>query len=123
MCYAASMAAGTRLHIPAQYPERAVYAVDGEVVVGGNLLAAQHMAVLPAAQEITIEAKTNVRVMLLGGQPLDGDRFIWWNFVVSYSQAIQQAKERWRAQQFGSVPDESAWIPLPDEPKAPESFS
>lgn len=120
---AASMAGGTHLRMPAEYPERAVYPVDGEVFVNGNLLAAQHMAVLPAAQEITIEAKTNVRVMLLGGQPLDGDRFIWWNFVASNRQAIQQAKDRWRAQQFGSVPDESEWIPLPDEPKAPESFS
>ncbi|HZW14415.1 MAG TPA: pirin family protein [Noviherbaspirillum sp.] len=120
---AATMAAGTRLRIPAEYRERAVYPVDGEVIVDGNLLAAQHMAVLPGAQEITIEAKTNVHVMLLGGQPLDGDRFVWWNFVASSREAIQQAKERWRAQQFGPVPDESEWIPLPDEPKAPESFS
>ncbi|GAB3551486.1 pirin family protein [Noviherbaspirillum agri] len=119
----ATMAAGTHVRMPAEFLERAVYPVDGEVFVGGNLLAAQHMAVLPGAQEITIEAKTNVHVMLLGGQPLDGDRFIWWNFVASSREAIRQAKERWRVQQFGSVPDESEWIPLPDEPKAPESFS
>lgn len=120
---AVDMAAGTRLHMPAEYPERAVYPVEGELLVSGVALAAQHMAVLPDAQEITIEAKTNVRVMLLGGKPIDGDRFIWWNFVASSREAIQQAKERWRAQEFGPIPDETEWIPLPDEPKAPESFS
>ncbi|HVK95002.1 MAG TPA: pirin family protein [Noviherbaspirillum sp.] len=120
---AAELEAGARLRLPADYPERAVYLVDGEIAIDGDALAARHMAVLPFAQETTIEAKTNARIMLLGGQAMDGDRFIWWNFVASSKEAIQQAKQRWRAQEFGKIPDETEWIPLPDEPKPAESFS
>jgi redox-sensitive bicupin YhaK (pirin superfamily) len=124
MFYAAvEMEQGTRLEIPPEHPERAVYLVNGDLAVNGTPLAPQHMAVLANAQALTIEAKTKVRVMLLGGKPIDGDRFIWWNFVSSSKDAIQQAKEKWRAQGFGKVPDETEWIPLPDEPKAPEGFS
>jgi hypothetical protein len=61
--------------------------------------------------------------MLLGGAPMDGDRFVWWNFVSSSREAIEEAKERWRSQSFGKVPDETEWIPLPPERKPPESFS
>jgi redox-sensitive bicupin YhaK (pirin superfamily) len=119
----ADMEAGSRLTVPAEHPERAVYLVDGDILIEGVPLEAQHMAVLSGAQEITIEAKTEARVMLLGGKPIDGDRFIWWNFVSSSKDAIQQAKADWRAQRFGAVPDETEWIPLPEEPKPAESFS
>lgn len=117
------MEPGTSLLLPPEYPERAVYLVDGAACVGGESLPERHMAVLPPAQPLTIEAATRARIMLLGGQPLDGDRFIWWNFVASSREAIQQAKETWRAQGFGKVPEETEWIPLPDEPKPAESFS
>lgn len=120
---AADMAPGASLVLPPEYPERAVYSVDGTVRINGNLLPERHMAVLPPAQALTIEAETEARIMLLGGKPIDGDRFVWWNFVASSKDAIQQAKERWRAQGFGRVPDETEWIPLPDEPKPAESFS
>jgi len=120
---ALEMDAGARLNFPPEYPERAVYLVEGSLQIDGNPLAENHMAVLPDAQDLTIEAETKARVMLLGGKPLDGDRFIWWNFVASSKEAIAQAKETWRAQGFGKVPDETEWIPLPDEPKPAESFS
>lgn len=120
---AADMAAGTHLCMPAEYPERAVYPVEGSILIGGDEAPEKHLAVLPEAQEITIEAKTDARIMLLGGKPIDGDRFIWWNFVASSREKIEQAKERWRAQGFGRVPDETEWIPLPPEPRPPESFS
>lgn len=117
------MEPGASLLLLPEYPERAVYLVDGAVRVGGESLPEHHMAVLPPAQPLTIEAATRARIMLLGGQPLDGDRFIWWNFVASSKEAIQQAKDTWRAQGFGKVPEETEWIPLPDEPKPAESFS
>ncbi|RZI42651.1 pirin family protein [Herbaspirillum sp. HC18] len=120
---AAEMEPGARLDIPPEYRQRAVYLVEGEVNLDGSPLAERHMAVLPDAQRLTIEAKTRARVMLLGGEPIDGDRFIWWNFVASSKESIEQAKQRWRAQGFGKVPDETEWIPLPDEPKPAESFS
>ncbi|GIZ51642.1 pirin family protein [Noviherbaspirillum aridicola] len=120
---AVEMEAGARFVLPPEYPQRAVYAVDGDVSVELQALPERHMAVLPEGQETTIEARTASRLMLLGGQPLDGDRFIWWNFVASSKELILQAKERWRAQDFGRVPEETEWIPLPDEPKPAESFS
>ena len=119
----AEMEAGSRLTLPADYPEQAVYAVDAPLTVNGSPLAPQHMAVLVSGQETTIEAGDACRVMLLGGEPLDGDRYIWWNFVASSKEAIADAKERWRQQRFGAVPQESEWIPLPDEPKPAEAFS
>lgn len=124
MFYAAvEMEAGAQFRLPAEYPQRGIYLVDGEVRIDGTALAEKHMAVLTDAQETTIEAVTQTRLMLLGGQAMDGDRFIWWNFVASSREAIEEAKERWRTQQFGKVPDETERISLPDEPKAPEAFS
>jgi redox-sensitive bicupin YhaK (pirin superfamily) len=52
--------------------------------------------------------------MLLGGAPLDGPRFVWWNFVSSSREKIEAAKQAWRAQAIGNVPGESEFIPLPD---------
>jgi redox-sensitive bicupin YhaK (pirin superfamily) len=119
----AEMERGSRLAIPAEYEERAVYAVEGEITIEGEALENRHMGVLPGGREITIEATARARVMLLGGKPMDGDRFIWWNFVASSREAINEAKQRWLQQGFGSIPGETEWIPLPDEPKPPETFS
>jgi redox-sensitive bicupin YhaK (pirin superfamily) len=120
---AAEMQAETRFTLPPEHEERAVYLVDGAATVDEVSLDAGQMVVLPAGMNITIEASTHARLMLLGGKPMDGDRFIWWNFVASSRDAIDQAKQRWREQGFGTIPDESEWIPLPEEPKPPESFS
>jgi redox-sensitive bicupin YhaK (pirin superfamily) len=120
---AVEMEAGASLKLPADYPERAVYSVDGEIALDGVALPEQHLAVLSSAQEITIAAGTQARLVFFGGQPLDGDRHIWWNFVASSREAIEEAKNRWRTGGFGAVPDETEWIPLPEEPKPAESFS
>jgi len=120
---AVEMEAGAKLVLPAEYPERAVYAVDAAVTIDGAELPPQNMAVLEAGQEITIVAASACRLMLCGGEPIDGDRYIWWNFVASSKEAIADAKERWRQQRFGTVPEETEWIPLPEEPKPAESFS
>lgn len=124
MFYAAlDLTRGATFVLPAEYAQRAVYAVDGDITLDGVPLAMQHMAVPNGAEEITIEAASNARIMLLGGDPLDGDRFIWWNFVASSRAAIDEAKRRWRNGHFPNVPNETEWIPLPEEPKPPESFS
>ncbi len=116
---AVEMERGARLTMPAEYAQRGVYVADGGIAIDGVALPAQHMAVLTEGQEPVIEAASASRIMLFGGAPMDGDRFIWWNFVHSSKDAIQAAKERWRAGQFGAVPDETEWIPLPEEPKPP----
>ena len=63
---------------------------------------------------ITIRARSDARFMMLGGEPMDGPRFIWWNFVASRKDRIEQAKADWRAARFDSVPGDSEFIPLPE---------
>lgn len=111
---AAEMQAGGKIGLPAEHEQRGVYAVEGEVQVAGQPLAPQHMAVLPEGRTVVIEAATAARLMLLGGAKMDGDRHIWWNFVASSRELIEDAKARWRAQRFAPVPGDTEFIPLPD---------
>ncbi len=72
------------------------------------------MVVKPGAP-VVLTATTPSRVMLLGGAPLEGRRHIWWNFVASSQDRIEQAKADWKAGRFGKVPGEKDFIPLPDD--------
>lgn len=118
---------GARFTLPAEYSQRAVYLVEGQAEIDGTRLEEKRMAVLSGGQDTTIEAsgadQHGARLMLLGGDPLDGDRFIFWNFVASTREAIEEAKQRWRDRRFAAVPGETEFIPLPPERKPPESFS
>ncbi|HEV7893222.1 MAG TPA: pirin family protein [Pyrinomonadaceae bacterium] len=119
MFYAdAELERGARLHVPSEQEERAAYVVEGAVALsgdGGTFEAGQLMVFKPGA-EVTLEAhaSSTARVMLLGGEPLDGRRHIWWNFVSSSSERIEQAKEDWKAGRFAPVPEETEFIPLPE---------
>ncbi|HEY9284942.1 MAG TPA: pirin family protein [Pyrinomonadaceae bacterium] len=110
--------AGARLPVPAAHDERAAYVVEGAAVIegdGATFDAGQLMIFKPGA-DITLAAPRPSRVMLLGGEPPDGGRrHIWWNFVSSSPERIEQAKEDWRAGRFAPVPDETETIPLPPE--------
>lgn len=66
--------------------------------------------------EITVRAAEASRFMILGGEPMDGPRHIWWNFVSSRLARIEQAKADWKAARFDSVPGETEFIPLPEPP-------
>ncbi|HEX5755275.1 MAG TPA: pirin family protein [Arenimonas sp.] len=111
---AIDLTAGARLSIPDEHEERALYLVDGEVELDGQPLPVNTLAVLEAGGTPRLQARTPSRLMLLGGAPLDGPRFIWWNFVSSSRERIEQAKADWQAQRFAQVPGESEFIPLPD---------
>jgi redox-sensitive bicupin YhaK (pirin superfamily) len=109
---------GARLALPSEHEERAAYVVEGSVEVlngGGNFGAGQLLVFKPGA-EITLSApgSSGARLMLLGGEPMDGRRHIWWNFVSSSSERIEQAKEDWKAGRFAPVPEETEFIPLPE---------
>jgi len=106
--------AGAKLAIPAEHDERAIYVVDGAVEVDGEAVAAGHMAVLLRGTTPLMRASGAARVMLVGGDALDGERFIWWNFVSSSRERIEQAKDDWRAQRFAPIPGETEFIPLPE---------
>jgi redox-sensitive bicupin YhaK (pirin superfamily) len=110
---AAEIPAGGSLIIPAEHTERAVYATDAPLTVGGVELALAHMAVLPARVDVEISAAQPARVILCGGDPLDGDRHLWWNFVSSSRDRIEKAKADWAAMRYAPIPGETEFIPLP----------
>jgi len=113
---------GARLSVPLAHTERAVYIVEGEAEISpdGEKARAGQLLVLKPREEIVLTAAgTGARLLLLGGEPFDEPRHIWWNFVSSSRERIEQAKEDWKNQRFGSVPDETEYIPLPNYPSAP----
>jgi redox-sensitive bicupin YhaK (pirin superfamily) len=95
------------------YPnqELAIYVVQGSVKVNGDILSEFHVAVLDLGA--TIVAEQNARIMLFGGEPLAGERFILWNFVASSREKLAEAANQWDKNQFALVPGEIDKIPLP----------
>ena len=112
---AASMDRGARLDLPGQYAERAVYVVEGEADVGGRRLGAGTLASVAADAAAAITAREPCRLMLFGGAALDGPRHLWWNFVSSSRERIEQARRDWREQRFAPVPGDPERIPLPED--------
>ena len=72
------------------------------------------MLVFAAGAPVRISARGAARVLVLGGEPLDGERYVWWNFVSSRKERIAQAAADWRAGRFAAIPGETEFIPLPD---------
>ncbi len=108
---------GKKLEVPADYTERAVYLVEGQLDLGSDgVFQAGQLLVLKPGKRITLAAADSgaARIVLLGGEPLDGPRHLVWNFVSSSLERIEQAKEDWREQHFPSVPGEHEFIPLPE---------
>ena len=113
-----ALSAGTRYQIPIEHSQRALYIVQGRIAIGDQKLEEGRMIILQTGKPVLITAEDAARLMLLGGAPLDGPRHLWWNFVSSSKERIEQAKADWREQRFGRVPGDSEFIPLPEEPPA-----
>ncbi|XWN34373.1 MAG: pirin family protein [Devosia sp.] len=110
------LSAGTRIPIEPTVVERALYTIDGEIEVTGKRYTPGHLLILRLGEQIIVEATTDARLMLFGGEPMEGPCWIWWNLVSSRLERIEQAKEEWRRGQFQTVPgDEAEFIPLPEE--------
>ncbi len=110
----AVLAPGAVLPIDAHYDERAVYIASGEIDIAGERFEAGRLLVFRPGDRISILALSNARLMMLGGEPMDGPRHIWWNFVSSSQDRIAAAKADWTAKRFAAVPgDEIEFIPLP----------
>jgi len=110
--------AGASLQLPADYSERALYIVSGSASVDGEPVPAGVLAVLKAGAQATLAAHEDSLFMLLGGEAIDGPRYVWWNFVASSKDLIFQAKLAWERQdrtKFAAIPGESEWIPLPQK--------
>lgn len=109
------MQAGARFDIPAEHIERGIYTVDGRIELEGESFDAGRLLVLKPDATLTIKASDAARVVVLGGEPLDGPRFVHWNFVSSSKERIEQARQDWQAQRFARVPGETEFIPLPED--------
>ena len=121
---------GATFTLPKEHTERGFYIVKGNVEVAGVAYPAGQMLVFTTGSDPRILAKENTTLMMLGGEPL-GERFIWWNFVSSRKERIEQAKEDWKSGRIILPPnDNKEFVPLPkdkskfsDAPPKPEPLS
>jgi redox-sensitive bicupin YhaK (pirin superfamily) len=105
---------GSELALEDLHAERALYVLEGSAELDGAALPEKHLVVLDPGTRPRLRALTPVKAMLLGGEPLDGPRHLWWNFVSSSKDRIDQAKQDWLAGNFGRIAGDDEFIPLPD---------
>ncbi len=106
---------GARLPIDATHEERAAWLMEGTVEIGGDSFEPGRLVVFRPGEGLMLTALTPARLMLLGGEPMDGPRHIWWNFVSSSKDRIEAAKADWKHGRFDPIfGDEKDFIPLPE---------
>jgi redox-sensitive bicupin YhaK (pirin superfamily) len=108
------LAAGASAPLDPDQEERAIYVVEGEVEIAGDRFEGPRLLVFRPGDRITVRALRDARLMFLGGAALEGPHYIWWNFVSSRKERIEQAKEDWKTGRFAPVPNETEFIPLPE---------
>jgi redox-sensitive bicupin YhaK (pirin superfamily) len=110
----AALEPGATLPLDPDYEERALYVAAGEIDIAGDRFGEGRLLVFRPGDRIAIRATATARLILLGGAPMDGPRHVWWNFVSSSRERIDEAKADWRAGRFALVPgDEKEIVPLP----------
>jgi redox-sensitive bicupin YhaK (pirin superfamily) len=111
------MQPGARIAVPDAYTERAAYIIEGAAYVGGQRIDARKMVVFSKGVTVTLEADGPTRLVVLGGEPLDGPRYMWWNFVSSSPEKIHEAAAKWRAGTWDKVFDDKIeYTPAPEGP-------
>ena len=115
-----TLAAGVPFTLPPLAEELALYSVQGDLSVDGEPVAARTLALLAPGVTTTLGASAGARVMVIGGEKLDGRRFIWWNFVSSRKERLAQAGQDWAAQRMGQVAGDPEFIPLPERKPLPK---
>src|ERR1041385_9036319 len=111
--------AGTTFPLPKEHPERAVYVVKGSIEMAGRTYSPGQMIVFTKGMDDVVKASEHSTIMFLGGEPV-GDRFIWWNFVSSRKERIEQAKADWKAGRIILPPnDNREFVPLPEDHSRP----
>jgi redox-sensitive bicupin YhaK (pirin superfamily) len=110
----AELRSGRSLKLPDDHTERSVYVLSGTIEIAGEIFAEGRLLIFRPGDHISVLAISDTRFIIAGGEPLDGPRHIWWNFVSSSKDRIEQAKADWKAGRFGLVPmDEQEFVPLP----------
>lgn len=112
------MHAGSSYRVPPEHIERAVYVIQGAIAVEGQegSFDTNQLVVLRPGAEVVVRAAASARLIVIGGEPLSEKRHIYWNFVSSSPERIQQAADDWRAERFAQVAGETERIPLPADP-------
>jgi redox-sensitive bicupin YhaK (pirin superfamily) len=114
MFYAdATLETGGSVSLHPEYEERAAYVAEGSITFDGREFEPGRMLVFRPGGEVVLSARSAAKLLLLGGAPLEGPRHIWWNFVSSRRERIDQAAADWKASRFPGVPGETEFIPLP----------
>jgi redox-sensitive bicupin YhaK (pirin superfamily) len=108
------LAPGASAPLDPDQEERAIYVAEGEVDIAGETFEGPRLLIFRPGDRITVRALRRARLMFLGGAALEGPRYIWWNFVSSRKERIEQAKEDWKTGRFAPVPNETEFIPLPE---------
>jgi redox-sensitive bicupin YhaK (pirin superfamily) len=106
--------AGAATSIMPEWSQRALYIAAGQIEIGGTSCTEGQLVELQSGAEVLVKALTDGRMVLIGGEPLESPRHIWWNFVSSSQERIEQAKQDWKAGRFARVPGETEFIPLPE---------
>jgi redox-sensitive bicupin YhaK (pirin superfamily) len=109
---------GARLQVPAQHIERAMFVVSGEIEVAGQTgtFGEAQFVIFKPGTEIVLRARGGAHLMLVGGEPFPERRYIYWNFVSSSKERLDQAKDDWRHGRFPQIVGETEFIPLPPDP-------
>ena len=108
-----ALAAGAATTVPVLAPQLALYPVDGTITVDGRPVGRGTMVVLDADRAVRVASVAGARFVLIGGEPLDGRRLMWWNFVSTRKERIVAAAADWEAQRMGGIEGDPTFIPLP----------
>ena len=114
--------AGAVLQLAPEYEERAAFIIDGRIALTDNALGSGEMGVLQPGATVLLRAEEPTHLLLLGGDPLDGPRYISWNFVSSSRERLEQAADDWRNQRFERIEGETSYIPLPGDGDGPVNY-
>lgn len=110
-----ALAPGAAIDMPTDVPERAVWLIEGEIETPAGPLAPGEMLTAPTGAAWPLKGGSQgARLIAIGGEPLDGPRRMWWNFVSHSAERIEQAKADWREGRFPPVPGDDEFIPLPE---------
>ena len=106
--------AKNKFNIPPTYIERAIYIISGNAYIHETKIPLNTLIVLKPSVNITLQATRRTRLLVLGGEPMDGPRYIYWNFVSSRKDKIEDAKNKWLQGKFPLITDDNEeFIPLP----------
>jgi redox-sensitive bicupin YhaK (pirin superfamily) len=109
-----TLKAGASVPIDAEHEERAIYVIAGEIDIQGDRFSVGQLIVFRPGDRIAVTAASAAHVVIVGGAAMDGPRHIWWNFVSSRRDRIEQAKADWKAGRFDIVAGDGEFIPLPE---------